>query len=304
MMFVDRKKILYENIGSGGTINIPLRLDFFPVDNAELIEDKFVDDEIEKSINPIIDYKKIIFEPAQEDWTVVSKIKLNLNFYVPSTYPPPLINQPDHRGDPTYNVPGWYSDLNFILDDLFCRTNRLMFSFLRLSFFDRPYSGANRLLFFSDIYTQMGKAQKDEWGMVLSPNQCPISFIIGDPVLQPDTVHEGFHIYWFKDLVDKAPGQKYEMWMTATYNNAANGKSVLLSTHKLSNQDNLQMMDLDGEEGILYLKVILKNDNGVYKYQFDPNSKQKAAPPTPPIGGVSWASPNPNPSIIFYQIIP
>ena len=44
MMSVDRKKILYENIGSGGTINIPLRLDFFPVDNAELIEDKIVDE--------------------------------------------------------------------------------------------------------------------------------------------------------------------------------------------------------------------------------------------------------------------
>jgi len=300
-MFVDRKKILFENIGSGATIDIPLSMDFFPVDNAELIEDKFVDDEIEKAINPIIDYKKIIFEPAKDNWVVVSKFKLDLNVYMPDSYPvPPATSpSPDHRGANNYQVPGWYSDLRFIFDDLFCRTNRLMFSFLRLSFYDRPYSGANRLLFFSDIYTQIGKAQKDPYGIVLPVNECPLSFILGDPVLQPDTVHEGIHIYWFKDLVDNAPGQEYVMWMTAIYNNAANGQSMALATHKLTNPDNIQMLDLDGEDGILYLKVILKRDNsGVYKYKFVPNTKQT---PTG-IGGVEWTLDNP--SIIFYQITP
>ena len=61
MMFVDRRKILLENIGSGTTIDITLKSNFFPVDNAELIEYKFVKDEIENSINPIVDYKKVIF---------------------------------------------------------------------------------------------------------------------------------------------------------------------------------------------------------------------------------------------------
>tara|TARA_R110000824_G_scaffold122403_12_gene279580 strand:+ start:565 stop:1476 length:912 start_codon:yes stop_codon:yes gene_type:complete len=303
-MFVDRKKILYQNIGSGGTINIPLSTDFFPVDNAELIEDKFVDDEIEKAINPIIDYKKIIFEPAvisSTQWNIITKIKLNLNFYVPSTYPPPNTNTPTHRGANTFQMPGVYSDLNFILDDLFCRTNRLMFSFLRLSFFDSPYSGVNKLLFFSDIYTQIGKDQKDPYGLVLSPDICPISFVIGDPVLQPDTVHEGFHIYWFKDLVDTAPGQEYVMWMTATYNNAANGRSIALSTHKVDNPSNIQMLDLDGPDGILYLKVVLKNDGGVYKYKFEPNPLQ-LPPGLPNVGGVNWTGSFP--SIIFYQITP
>jgi len=56
-MFVDRRKILLGDIGSGTTIDIALSSNFFPVDNSEIIENKFVKDEIEKSINPIVDYK-------------------------------------------------------------------------------------------------------------------------------------------------------------------------------------------------------------------------------------------------------
>ena len=41
-MFVDRRKILLGSLNSGTTIDIPLKTNFFPVDNAELIEDKFV----------------------------------------------------------------------------------------------------------------------------------------------------------------------------------------------------------------------------------------------------------------------
>ena len=63
-MFVDRKKIIYTNLKSGATINIPIQMDFTPIDNSELVEDKFVNDEIEKAINPIVDYKKIIFKPS------------------------------------------------------------------------------------------------------------------------------------------------------------------------------------------------------------------------------------------------
>ena len=81
-MFVDKRKILLDNIGSGTTIDIALKTNFFPVDNAELIEDKFVKDEVENAINPIVDYKKVIFKPARGDnWEIIDKFKINLNFY-------------------------------------------------------------------------------------------------------------------------------------------------------------------------------------------------------------------------------
>ena len=57
--------------------------------------------------------------------------------------------------------------------------------------------------------------------------------------------------------------------MSAIFNNASNGQAIMMATSKL-NPSNVELGDLNGEEGILYLKVVLKNDNGVYKYRFEP----------------------------------
>lgn len=293
-MFVDRRKILIGSLGSGSTIDIALGTNFFPVDNAELIEDKFVKDEIEKSINPIVDYKKVIFKPCDNDWKIIDKIKINLNFYTPSSI---LIGSPTHRG--TGAEPGLYKDIGFIFDDIFCRTNRFVNSFIRLSLFDNPYSGRNQLLSFSDIYTQVGKDQENQYGFTLPIDNCPITFTIGDPVLQPEEVHEGFHIYWFKDLVDNAPNQEYEMYAVVQFNNASNGKIYEMAASKDFNPNNITLTNIEGENGITYLKVILKNDNGVYKYKFTPNVRQQLVPP-----GVNLnPSSNGVPTLTFWQTI-
>ena len=104
-MSVNRNKILLKNMGvSGGTIEIPLRTDFFPIDNAELIQDKFVDEEKKKSINPIEDFKKIIFRPADKNWDIIEKFKIKLNFYTPDSI---SNGTPHHRGYPnSTNVAG------------------------------------------------------------------------------------------------------------------------------------------------------------------------------------------------------
>ena len=112
-MFVDKRKILIDNIGSGTTIDIALGSNFFPVDNSELIQVKFVDEEVEKSINPIVDYKKVIFKPARINpqtgsWELIELIKINLNFYTPSSI---KSGSPIHRG--TGAEPGVYEDLGF-----------------------------------------------------------------------------------------------------------------------------------------------------------------------------------------------
>jgi len=128
-MFVDKRKILLDNIGTGTTIDIALGSDFFPVDNSELIENKFVKDEIEKSINPIVDYKKIIFKPSringEGQWELIDKFRIDLNFYTPDSI---ASGSPQHRG--TGAEPGMYSDINFVFDDVFCRTSRFINSFI------------------------------------------------------------------------------------------------------------------------------------------------------------------------------
>jgi len=299
-MFVDKIKILLGSLGSGTTINIPLKTNFFPVDNAELIEDKFVKDEVEKSINPIVDYKKIIFKPARinsgGEWEIIDKFKINLNFYTPETI---ANNSPQHRGAGAQ--PGVYKDLNFLFDDVFCRTNRFVNSFIRFSLFDNPNSGQNELLSFAEIYTQVGIEQENEFGFIKPIDECPISFVLGDPVTQPEEVHEGFHIYWFKDLVDNAPNQEYELYGVMEFNNSLNGRTYQLSPYKITNPDNITLDNIEGESGILYLKIILKNDNGVYKYRFAPNSLQSLVPPpgvnlNPSSGGI--------PTLTFWQITP
>jgi hypothetical protein len=295
-MYVDRRKILIGNIGTGGTIDIPLGTNFFPEDNSELIEHKFVEDEKEKAINPIVDHKKIIFRPADNNWDIITKYKINLNFYTPDTI---ANGSPQYRDHLTgANGPGVYADIGFVFDDLFCRTERFINSFLRLIFYDRPISGENKVLFFSDIYTQVEEAQENPFGFVLPVDEAPISMIVGDPVLQPDLIHEGYNIYWYKDLVDEAPNQEYEMWVAAVFNNAGNGKSIPVSSSKMADPNNILITDLEDTDGALYLKVVLKNDNGVYKYRFEGNSKQ-----IPTNGGVNL---NPTSgdlsSITFWQI--
>jgi hypothetical protein len=291
-MFVDRRKILIGNLGTGTTIDIPLKTNFFPVDNAELIEDKFVKDEIEKSINPIVDYKKVIFKPEDEFGNLIDKFKINLNFYTPASI---NLGSPQHRGSGA--EPGVYEDINFIFDDVFCRTNRFINSFIRFSLYDTPNSGQNELLTFSDIYTQVGEEQENQFGFTLPIDECPITFILGDPVTQPEEVHEGFHIYWFKDLVDNAPNQEYEVYGVVQFNNASNGRVYELAPSKDFDPNNITISNLEGENGILYLKIILRNDNGVYKYRFSPNSRQSLVPPgvnlNPSNGGI--------PTLTFWQ---
>ena len=299
MKTVNSKKILVSKLGaSGTTIDIPLSTNFFPVDNSELITHQFVEQEKEKVINQIVDNKKIIFRPADNSWNIIEEFKINLNFFTPTSI---------QNGSPVYhnasngsNGAGVYSEIGFIYDDLFCRANRFIFSFMRLLFYDNPNSGDNRLLFFSDIYTQIGKDQQTPNGLPLPPDQSPISIRTADPLLQPEKSHEGYHIYWYPDLVDNAPNKEYEMYMTLIFNNASTGKSILMAPSKTLNPFNVQIGDLNGEEGKLHLKVILKNDNGVYKYRFVGNNQQLSSNGT---GGVNLNPTVPGPSsLTFWQI--
>ena len=108
-------------------------------------------------------------------------------------------------------------------------------------------------------------------------------------------------MYWFQDLVDNAPNQEYEMYMTMQFNNAGNGRIYELAASNDIEPNNITINSLEGPNGIFYLKVILKNDNGVYKYKFTPNTKQLQPP-----NGVNL-NPNPTgplPTLTFWQITP
>jgi hypothetical protein len=275
-------------------------LSFTPIDNSELIETKFIDDEVNKTINPIIDHKKVRFFPADNAWNLIEKLKINLNFYIEIT-PPTIPPTYKYANQPLQNGPGYYGDIGFTYDDIFCRTDRIINSFLRLNFFDTNVSSSNSLLFFNDIFTQIGPDQKNQFNFVLPVEQAPVNYYLGDSVLEPEMIHEGFYIYWYKDLVDEAPNQELELYVAAVYNNAANGETVGMYTVKTSDYRDIEAADINGPDGTNYLKVVLKNDNGIYKYTFSGSTEQLA-----PNGGVdnNPTSPNDTPTITFWQISP
>jgi len=295
-MTVNKYKIPIKDITiSGSSINLNINLDFSPVDNTELIKTKLIDDEKEKSINPIIDYKKVRFFPADNNWDIIRKFKINMNFYSEKT------NGYFYSNPPSYNGASAYGDIGFRFDDLFCRTEKLMSSFIRFNYYDSK-DLPNNLIYSTNIFTQILNDQKNEYGFVLPKNECPVSFILGDSTLEPETVHEGFYFYWFQDLVDNAPNQEYVVYLEVTYQNAGNGQSTLHYSRKTTNYNTLTFNQINENR---FLKVILKNDNGIYKYKFEPNSEQTAFNGGP--GGINL---NPQsglsdlPYLTFWQVEP
>jgi hypothetical protein len=281
-------KIRYDKTSENTAISIPLQLDFTPTDNSELVADKFINDEVNKAINPIVDFKKVRFKPAKVVsgvWEVVPEFKLQNIF---------LDSNNDYTS--TSNVPSTYDVLGFIDDDLFCRTNRLMKSYMTLSFYNTNITPTNVLLSFSNIFTQISDDQKEDTGLTLPANTAPISYVIGDPLLKPTLDHEGFHLYWYKDLVDNAPNQEYVMYMTAEYNHAGYGWTIPMYTLPTADPEDIEIQDVYSTNSGLYLKVILKYDttDKTYKYTFEPMNNQT---------GVEWNTGS-VPTLTFYQIIP
>jgi len=308
MMNVNKYKIPLRDINVSGTsVNIPISLSFTPVDNSELIETKFIEDEVIKSINPIVDYKKVRFLPADNNWDLIRKLKINLNFFINyyENVPPFGYDYSEYANinPPGYGYgAGYYSDVGASFDDLFCRTRRVMNSFLRFNFFDSNISSENNFLFFNDIFTQIGVDQKNQFNFVLPAEESPINYYLGDSLLEPEMIHEGFYLYWFQDLVDNAPNKELEIYMTATYNNAINGQTVGLYTAQSDPTNLPEAIDINGPNGLNYLKVILKNDNGIYKYRFSGGTDQIVTG-----GGGVDVNPTFNndiPEITFWEIAP
>lgn len=295
-MFVDRKKIRIDTLTSAATIDIPIVIDAIPSDNTDLVKTRFVDNEVKKAINPIIDYKKVRFKPAvvkNNVWTIVPEVKIKLEFFNKDTIP-------------SYGE--FYDSLGFTSDDLFCRANRVMKSFLTLNYYKSTNPTDNLLLTTSNIYTQIGDDQKDAYGNVLKNNECPISFELGDPTLKPEMVHEGFHIYWYEELIKTSPNNEYVFYLSPTYQNADNGQVSIMTPVKSelnsAKKAIINTIELGGNTGTQYLKVTLKYDNtsGNFMYSISElNQKQLISNG----GGIDWNTNTDNiPTLTLYQLQP
>jgi len=255
-MRVNKFKInLNDLTDSGSTINIPIKMSFQPVDQAEIVETDFVEKEIEKSINPVTDYEKARFIPVDSNNNQLDAITYNVNLLTSGgTFPPTTM----------------YSDAGFVYDDVKFGKSSFKRSFLRLSFYDSDIPTNQNLMSFMTLFSRItvndilpltsGGLPVIGGGLPNPINTIPIRFRVEDPIQFPDGIAEGYNIYHFKDEITST--QPKELFMRASWNNAKTGQSIPLIT------DGTPQM-IDNLVSKLHVRYLLKRDNTGWWYEID-----------------------------------
>ena len=236
--------------------NIPINLTPRTTDQAELVDRKFLDVEVEKAINPIQDYEKVRFTPIYfPDPTDISthraidKIIYNVKFLNTTGFP---------------TTPTMYSDIGVNNDDIRFGKNRFEDSFLNLSFYDSNRATNQRLLSFINIFPRITTTEIQltgpQAGLPKPANQIPVRFMLSDPIENPEGFAEGFYIYNFKDEVTASLPK--ELYMRATFNNAANGSITNMMTESVP-------YFIDDLVHKLYTRYVLYRDDTGYFYVLD-----------------------------------
>jgi hypothetical protein len=239
MDIVHRYTFKLNDSTSASTINIPINLEAYPIDQSELIETTFVDIEMTKSINPIIDYEMVRFSPVDfnnnELITIIYKIILNNG--------------------------GNYDNAWFENDDFYYRRNVLKKSFLKLDFYDSPILTSQNYLFSSTLYCRVLNDMYTTANKLKDVSIIPLEFKLDDPISIPSGVTEGYYIYDYKE--DISYNTPKEIYMKCSFNNAKDGKTYNLM---ISNTP----QTIDNLVNKLHIKYTLKIDiNGKYYYQLD-----------------------------------
>jgi regulator of sigma D len=266
-MSVNSYKINLSELGSltGSTINIPINMNFQLVDQSEIVEKKFVNEEIKKNINQILNYDKIKFKPIIETnslITLVGDITYKLHFL---------------NTNNTFNSDSYFGDIGFDNFDVKFRKNAFTKSFLRLSFYDSDITLGQRLLSFITLYpkinaTDYSPGPNPQWGSITPVNNLKLQFTCSNNLIDRSLNGEGFFIYdYLEDVNINAPK---ELYMRAEFNNAKDGKTTqMMSTSNTFNSiDNLfKTTNGTNDTNNLFTRYILKKVNGQYYYVIDTN---------------------------------
>jgi hypothetical protein len=247
-MFANRYQININTLPTGTTattINIPVNMEFQIVDNSELIKRVFVDVEVEKSINPILDYEKVRFLPTTLSGVHIDKITYSLNLISGTTY----------------------GDIGFTDDDIRFDRNNFKYTFLNLSFYDTDNPMTQKLVSNIVIYSNLKPGDLvqtsltgETKGQPLPASQIYLNFLVENPILNPRGYGEGYHIYDYKDELNI--GDVKYLYMRASFKNAKTGKSINLMV-----QPNAEVIDVLVHK--LYTRYQLRRKTTGYYYELD-----------------------------------
>jgi hypothetical protein len=248
-MFVNKYKII-RPLNDDSSVNINLPTSQVPglAGQTEIIESKFVDVEVKKSINDIIDYEKAKFFPINNKKVIADDITYIVNLY---------------NDDKTYYEPTTtWANAGFELEDIQNLKNSFTKTFLRLDFYDNDSNTNQNLLFFITLFPKIliGDIEQD-------PNNINLQFKLGDSLKNRDKNGEGFFLYYFKDEV--LPTVSKEIYMRASFLNAKTGEA-----HNLMSTDvELPINELiEPGGGKLYTKYILTREPDGYRYEIHNNN--------------------------------
>ena len=242
----------FKTLNSGGFINIPISLDFKPIDQAEVVESDFVAKEMEDAVNPIIDYEKIRLTPILENGNEAQEITYKLNLIGSNGSFPPTTT---------------YETAEYEYDDLKFNKRAFKRSFIRLAFYDSDIITNQNLLTFATLFCELSSNDlipeldssgniNPDGGLPKPLNQIPMRFTLVDPIETPEGQSEGYYIYHFKDEIPNS------LYMRPSFNNASNGRTTALITDPTPQYINNFI-------GTLHMKYDLKQDNQGYYYEID-----------------------------------
>lgn len=228
-------------VSSATTFMIPIDLESYPVDQSEIIETDFVQKEMIKAVNPIIDYEMVRFSPIDNTGTIkLSAITYTLNF--------------------TASTPTYYNEIGFTQDDFNYERNNLTMSFLDLDFYDDESLATQNFLFRVTLFCRITNDMYNN-GVIKPINTIPVSFRLDNPIMKPDGISEGYYLYDYKS--DVSNGKNKIIYMRGTFNNAKTG----LSTQFMSSVSSLNNMNYG-----IHNKIILTRLSDGYYYQLQSNS--------------------------------
>lgn len=249
-------KINIKEFGNNGFVNILTHINNNNqiVDQSEVIERKFVETEIKKNINPIIDYEKVRLEPI----IIINGLEVKVDNI---TY------QVHFKNNDDYNPLSFYSEIGFNNSDILFRKNSFKKTFLKLNFYDSDIQTSQRLISFNTLYPELNNLYSDNANGSISANQLPITFNLGNTLINKNKKGEGYFLYHFKDeVVENLPK---ELYMRADFNNAKTGVRTRLMSTNIPNNTIDNLIVSSGITNNIHTKYILIKKDGKYIYTID-----------------------------------
>lgn len=232
-------------------------------------KDFYVEEKVNENINDIVDMEKQIFTPKLEQLDsnhVVNSIQIKVN-----------VRKRHHGWGSTIIDNSWYGeednentsieDIGFSEDDIKYQKSALKKSFLRLSFYDTPHRGNQKLLFYSTIFLDSNKIFNDYF---TKGEKSELEFIVKNN-FDYFSCSEGYYLYLYPKLVKK--DYPTTIYMKVEFNHAKYGKTISLVLPSDNDYKNGYIKyENVGTKGIeklfndLYIKVNIMYDSKNNKY--------------------------------------